>query len=178
MLFFIFIEKLNMTINELISKLNVFLVPTLIYFASLPILSILIGWIAGINSKLSPWKYFFSVLVYAACIPAIFSFMLIIYGLFFYQQNLLEVNFLAYFLPLLSLVFTLLLINKKIPLDDVPGFDRLSGLLTVIVFSFLATFLLQRVFIHFVFFGSFTNFIAVFVLLFILFKLGLKKVMK
>ena len=176
--FFIFNEKLKMTINELISKLDVLLVPTLIYFGSLPIVSLLFGWIAGSNAKLSPWKYIFSFIIYAVSIPAIFSFMLILYGLFFYQTNLLDVNFLAYFLPIISLVFTLVIISKIVSLDEIPGFERLSGLLTVIILAFLATFLLQRVFIHFVFFGSFMSFIAVFAALFLVFKLGLRKFLK
>ena len=104
--------------------------------------------------------------------------MLILYGLFFYQTNLLDVNFLAYFLPIVSLGFTLVIISKIVSLDEIPGFERLSGLLTVIILAFLATFLLQRVFIHFVFFGSFMNFIAVFAALFLVFKLGLRKFLK
>lgn len=167
-----------MTVNELINELDRFVVPTLIYFAGLPLFALLLGWICGENAIKSPWKFIYSVLIYAVCIPAIFSFILILYAILFVHTNLLDSSVLAYFLPIVSLLFTVAIINKTIKMDQIPGFQRLSGLVTVIILAFVATFLIQRVFIAFVFFGSIWSFIAIFLVLFIVFKFALKNVIK
>ena len=84
----------------------------------------------------SPWKYFYSVLVYAACVPGLFSSVVTAYTLFFSRENLMDVNLLVYLLPIVSMIVTLVIIRKHVSFDDVPGFDRLSGLMVMIGCSF------------------------------------------
>lgn len=88
------------------------------------------------NGGTPPWKYFYSVLVYAVCVPGLFSAVLTGYTLFFSRENLLDASLLAYFTPVASMIVTLVFIRKGVSFDDVPGFDRLSGLMVMIGCSF------------------------------------------
>ncbi|MBA4387545.1 MAG: hypothetical protein C0404_06160 [Verrucomicrobia bacterium] len=84
----------------------------------------------------APWKYFYSVLVYAVCVPGLSSSILTAYAVFFRKENMLDVNPLIYFVPIISMIVTLVLIRKNVSFDEVPGFDRLSGLMVMIGCSF------------------------------------------
>jgi hypothetical protein len=84
----------------------------------------------------SPWKYFYSILVYMVCIPGIFSFVLVAYSVFFTRQNLLAVNAFVYFFPIVTMIVTLVVIGKKASWKRLPGVDRLYGLMIVLAITF------------------------------------------
>lgn len=106
-------------------------------FLSPPMLAWLCGEMHGRNrGGDAPWKYVYSVLVYTACIPGLFAAVLTAYALFFTRENLLDASLLVYFLPVASMIVTLVHIRKRVTFDEVPGFDRLSGLMTMIGLSF------------------------------------------
>jgi hypothetical protein len=124
-------------------------------FAALPLL----GWLNGVVSghgrgRHSRWNYVYSGLVYLACIPGVFAAVLTAYSLFFRNENLLDVNLLVYLLPILSMVVTLVLIRRNIEFDAIPGFDRLSGLMTVMACSFGIALAIHKTRIFVGFFGS------------------------
>jgi hypothetical protein len=102
----------------------------------------------------SPWKYIYAVLVYLACVPGMFAGVLTAYTLFFSHENLLDVNPLIYFLPIVSMVVTLILVRKNVAFDEVPGFDRLSGLMIMVGCSFAAALAIQKTNIWLFFGGS------------------------
>jgi hypothetical protein len=101
----------------------------------------------------SPWRYFYALLVYLACIPGIFASVLTGYALFFHNENLLDVNILVYLLPIATMTATLYLIRNNVEFDRIPGFDRLSGLMIMIAVSFAMALALQKTRIW-IFFGS------------------------
>ena len=116
------------------------------------------AWVAGKahgqeQGKLAPWKYLYSVLVYLVCAPGMFAGVTTAYTLFFSRENLLDANVLVYFLPIVSMVATLVLIRKNVSFDDVPGFDRLSGLMVMVACSFIIALAIQKTRI-FLFFGG------------------------
>ena len=118
----------------------------------------LIAWLAGRlhgkeQGKLPPWKYLYSVLVYLVCVPGMFASVITAYSLFFSRENLLDANLLVYFLPIASMIATLVLIRKNVSFDDVPGFDRLSGLMVMVGCSFVIALVIQKTRIV-VFFGG------------------------
>jgi hypothetical protein len=122
--------------------------------AALPLLAWLCGRIhAKDRGSAAPWKYFYSLLVYAACIPGLFAAVLIAYTLFFTKENLLDASLLAYFLPIASMIATLVAIRQNVSFDDVPGFDRLSGLMLMIGLSFATALAIDKTRIW-VFFGG------------------------
>ena len=118
----------------------------------------LAAWLLGMmhprgQGGLAPWKYFSAVLVYLTCVPGMFTAVVSAYSLFFSRENLLDANLLVYFLPIASMVATLILIRKSVSFDEVPGFDRLSGLMAMVGCSFAIALAIQKTNI-FLFFGG------------------------
>ncbi|MCB0346219.1 MAG: hypothetical protein KDD66_13965, partial [Bdellovibrionales bacterium] len=113
-----------------------------------------------------------SLLVYAACIPGILAAVLTAYSLFFLRANLLEANLLVYFLPIASMIATLCFLAKSMSFDAIPGFDRLSGLMTVIAVTFILVLALERTRIWLFFGGSIAKLAALVAGLFLLLRWG------
>ncbi|MCX6904102.1 MAG: hypothetical protein NTW03_11640 [Verrucomicrobia bacterium] len=106
------------------------------------------------NGGNAPWKYAYSVLVYLACVPGLFAAVLTGCALFMSRENLLDVNPLVYFLPVISMIVTLVLLRKNVSFEQVPGFDRLSGLMVMIGCSFALALAVQKTNIWIFFGGS------------------------
>jgi hypothetical protein len=100
------------------------------------------------------WKYLYAVLVYLACVPGMFAGVLTAYTLFFSRENLLDTNPFVYFLPIVSMIVTLVLIRKSVAFEEVPGFDRLSGLMVMVGCSFAMALAIQKTKIWILFGGS------------------------
>jgi hypothetical protein len=129
------------------------IVPTAV-FVALPMITWLCGRIHSHGQGgAAPWKYCYSVLVYLACVPGLFASVLTAYTLFLSRENLLDVNPLVYFLPVVSMVVTLVLMRKNVDFKEVPGFDRLSGLMVMIGCSFAIALVIQKTNL-FLFFGG------------------------
>jgi hypothetical protein len=101
----------------------------------------------------APWKYIYSILVYLACVPGLFAGVLTAYTLFFTRENLLDASLVVYVAPIVSMIVTLILIRKNVEFDQVPGFDRISGLMVMIACSFGVALAIEKMRI-FVFFGG------------------------
>ncbi|PIQ24217.1 hypothetical protein COW36_10375 [bacterium (Candidatus Blackallbacteria) CG17_big_fil_post_rev_8_21_14_2_50_48_46] len=142
--------------------------------ASLAILPLLTLFLPIFHRKgfgsLSPWKYIYSLLTYLVCIPGMFSAVLIGYSLFFVRENLLDANALVYFAPPVIMGITLALIGKQVSFNDLPGFDRLSGLMILIGGTFLILLFINKVFIGIFFGGSVVQLLAVGTAVFLLLK--------
>lgn len=140
---------------------------------AVPILCVLLGLIHGKGrGRFSPWKYFYAIIVYLACVPGIFSAVITAYTLFFTRENLLDVNLLVYFLPVISMIVTLVLISRNVSFDDVPGFDRLWGLMVLIASTFVIALAIQKTRLWVFFGGSLLTLVLFMVGLFLLLKLG------
>src|SRR5437868_10204781 len=96
------------------------------------------------NGGNPPWKYYYSVLVYLTCVPGMFAGVLSAYALFFTRENLLDVSFSVYILPIISMIVTLVLIRKSVSFEAVPGFERLSALMIMIGCSFAIALAIQK----------------------------------
>ncbi len=144
-----------MTTRELIHQADQHPVVLASAFVALPVVAWGVGRLHERGSGgAAPWKYFYSVLVYLACVPGMFAGVVTAYALFFTQENLLDSSLLVYFLPLVSMIVTLVFISKSVSFDDVPGFDRLSGLMTMVGCSFAIALVIQKTRIWVAFFGS------------------------
>ena len=102
----------------------------------------------------SPWKYAYSGVVYLACVPGMFAAVVTGYALFFGRENLLDVNFLAYLLPVASMVVTLMLIGRRVGFAGLPGLGRLWGLMVLLGVSFGLALAIQKTSIWLFFGGS------------------------
>lgn len=137
----------------------------------------LAAWLCGklhgrSNGGGAPWKYVYSALVYLVCVPGMLAAVLTGYTLFFSRENLLDVNLLVYFLPLVSMVVTLIFIRKNVSFDLVPGFERLSGLMAMMGCSFAIALAIQKTNIWIFFGGSIEKLLALAVGVFALLKWG------
>lgn len=142
-------------------------------FVGLPLLA----WICGCvhatgQGRTSPWKYIYALLVYAACIPGLFAAVLVGYSLFFTKENLLDASLLMYFLPIASMIATLVAIRRNVSFDDVPGFDRLSGLMVMLGLSFATALAIDRTRIWIWFGGSVDRLFLLAAGVFVLMKWG------
>jgi len=117
-------------------------------------------------------------LIYLSCIPGMFSAVLTAYSLFFLRADLLRVNFLVYILPIISMIATLKIIKRKNSFDDIPGFDRIMGLMLMMGVSFVIAFLLHRTVVFIGFIGGLTGLLAVALAVFILLKIAAAKIAK
>lgn len=124
-------------------------------FVAPPALSFLLRFLHGReNGKDAPWRYFYALLVYWVCVPGVFATVVVGYMLFFTNENLLDQNLLLYVLPPVSMAVTLALIRKIVSFDDVPGFDRLSGLIAVIAVTFVLVLAIHKTRLWLIFGGS------------------------
>src|SRR5439155_8979048 len=77
-----------------------------------------------------------------------------------------------YFLPIATMIATLLLIRRNVDFEAVPGFDRLSGLMTLLACSFALALAVHRTRLFVGFFGSIHMLFALAAGIFALLKWG------
>ena len=106
------------------------------------------------NAAKSPWKYIYSVIIYLSSIPGIFIIFTVLYLVVFQHTNLLHLSIYTYFLPILSVFLTLIIIRKSIEFEDIPGFKKISGLFSYIICTFIILLILERLRIFLFFHGS------------------------
>ncbi|NOQ35093.1 MAG: hypothetical protein GQ569_04270 [Methylococcaceae bacterium] len=164
-----------MTINQWLQNFSSSTI-LLIYFISLPLLAFMCGFLhQRKNGERGNTRYIYSVLTYLSTIPAAFSATLILYGMFFVRTNLLNVNVLVYFLPLLSAFATLMIISKQAQFSKLPWFDKLSGLLMMLGVTFAILLFIYKTRIFIGFFGSFEYLLVLGIVVFLLLKWSMKK---
>lgn len=134
-----------MTLRDLLETSSINPQAWLIVFASMPILGLISSLIANRDASLSPWNYFFSFLIYACCIPGIFTIGLDIYLLIVEKRSILDFDLILQVLPIVSMLLTLFIISRTIDLDLIPGFGKLSGLLLVIACAIVSMWILDRI---------------------------------
>jgi hypothetical protein len=167
-----------MTLGEFFNILSNNPAIVLFYFLAVP-LTALLAFVFGRNEgHLSPWKYLYSILIYLTAVPGIFAITLCIYKFMFERRGIDQINIYTEILPILSMVLTLWLIKKNVSLDDIPGFDKLSGLMLVISVVLVIMWILDKTHVF-----AFTSIPFIYVILlliglFILIRFGLKKVLR
>ncbi len=126
------------------------------FLVALPILGPLVG------RALKAWRprvgaWWLSAVVHMAVFLLVPTGMVVAYLAFVTQTDLFrQVDALLAFGPILAGFATLVLVPHVMPLDDIPGFDRLFGLMVLVGVAFSAVALLvkTRIFAGFVFFGG------------------------
>ncbi len=101
-----------------------------------------------------PWRTVYAAIVYAACLPGTFSASLIAYSALFTRENLLDASLLAYFAPIGAMALSLFLARRNVDFDEVPGFDKIWGLLGVLAVSFTFALAIQKTRLLLIFGGS------------------------
>ena len=167
------------SISSLINLFGQYPEYILAYFGLPVLLAWLLGlWIKPPRGAIAPWKYIYSTMVYVVCLPAMLAITIVVYTLFFTRQNLLEVNFLVYFMPIISMILTLMFIRRKVSFAVLPGFERLSGLMVLMALTFFIILFLYKTRIFIGFFGSTEVLIGLGIGVFVLLKKAASKLTK
>lgn len=104
-----------------------------IFYLFAPFLTAVLAGILGKGEgHLSPWKYLYAIIVYAGCIPGVFAFALNIYLFLFERISIFSFDIYTQILPIISMFATIFVVRRNVDLRAVPGFNNLSGLVTII----------------------------------------------
>ena len=145
------------------------------YFLLIP-LTALLAWILGRGEgHLTPWKYLYAVLVFLICIPGIFSVTLDLYLFLFEKQSIMDANIYTQILPIISMGVTLMLIRQNVSFDDVPGFGKIGGLITLIAIILIFMWFMDRTRIYVFSYMPFQTVLLIFAGLFVAARWGTKR---
>ena len=107
-----------------------------------------------------------------------FAAVLCAYVIFILRTSLLDLNIVVFFVPILSMIVTIVLVQNDINFDYIPGIDRLLGLFIVLAVTFIIILFILKTRI-FVFFGGSVLGLLIFgVFMFLLLKWGINKALK
>lgn len=150
----------------------------LAYFVLIPLTAFIAGIMGKNEGHLSPWKYLYSTLIYLICVPGIFAIILNIYLFLFEKQSVFNADVFTQILPVFSMMATLMLIKNNVPLDRIPGFEKLSGLFMAIFAALMLMWIIDRTRIFAVTFVPFYYVILIFIALFLAIRFGMNRVIK
>lgn len=150
----------------------------LFYFLALP-LTALLAWVFGKGQgHESPWKYLYSALVYLACIPGIFAITLSVFLLLFERNgSILDANMHTQILPVISMFATLWLIRRNVDFDFIPGFGKITTLVLLLTALIALFWILERTHIFVISIMPIEYFIALFVVILVILRFGMKKLL-
>ena len=165
-----------MTLQELFDGFAGNPTPLIIYFILVPLTAFIANFMSGNEQYQSPWNYLYSTLVYLAAVPGMLAVVLCIYTFFFEpQRSLLQVNALVYFMPIIVMIATLLIIARHVNMNKIPGFNKLSAMLMMLTVTFITILIIQKTRIWVMFHGSVMHLFGLFIILFAVFMWGWSK---
>jgi hypothetical protein len=170
------VAKSNMTLNDLFQFLSENPVYTVGYLVAIPIFAGILGILADDKSGKDPWRYIYMLILYMISIPGIFAITLLIYTFMFEQRSIYDIDLITHFLPIVSMVVTVLVTKRYVNLDDIPGFDKLTGMIMMITVVLILLWILDKTRIIVFTYLPFIYVILILVALLFIFRLGLKKV--
>ena len=165
-----------MTLQDFFNLLSENPIWLLAYFILLPFTAFLAGIFGKGEGHLPPWTYLYSALIYLVCIPGVFAVTLSVYLFLFERRSILQTDLFTQVIPILSMVATLLLIRRNVSLDHVPGFDKITGFLLMVMGLFAVLWILDKTRIWVVSFLPFWQGALIFIALLLVVRWGWGKV--
>ena len=150
----------------------------LIYFIGIPVLAGIAGLLGDDKCNKSPWKEFFMIIIYAVMIPGLFALFFNLYMFLFENSSILNYNILIQILPIISMIATIFIIKKHVSFNEIPGFDKISGLIIIISGLIFFLWIIDRLRIIAFTYMPIQYFLIVFILMIIAINWGLKKLLK
>lgn len=166
-----------MTLEELFQQIAENPAYIIFYFSIIPFAAFLAGLLGKGEGHMSPWKYLYSALIFLVSVPGIFSVTLSVYFFLFEKRPIMQTDVFTQIIPVLAMVITLLAIRKNVNLDYIPGFDKMSGLITMITASLAIMWFIDRTRIWVVSYVRFEVVIGFFIVLLILIRFGWKRIL-
>lgn len=144
-------------------------------FVSVPLTAFLASIFGKNEGAKRPWKELYTVLVYLTSIPGIFAITLNVYLFLFERQSIMDTNLYTQILPIISMVLTLWLIRKNVKFEEIPGFDKLGGLIMILAALIIFMWILEKTHIFAITIIPFSYFILLFVVLLVAIRFGWKR---
>ncbi|MFZ4543520.1 MAG: hypothetical protein ACOYOA_05690 [Saprospiraceae bacterium] len=116
----------------------------LFFFAMIPFAAWLANLLGKDEGNVSPWNYFYAALLYMICIPGIFSVTLSLYVFLFEKRSIFETDVYTQILPVISMISTIFIVKRNAELNLIPGFGKLSGLITMISAALIFMWIIDR----------------------------------
>ena len=167
-----------MTLEDFFNKLGENPFYVLAYFGLIPITALIAGILGKNEGHISPWKYLYSTLIYMVALPGICAVTLNVYKFLFERGSIMQLNVYTQILPIISMIITLLLIRGNVSLDRIPGFGKLSGLVTMATVLFTIMWFLEKTRIYVFSYMKIEYFLVLLVVLLLAFRFGWSKTMK
>lgn len=142
------------------------------YFLMIPFTALLVLFLGKGEGHLSPWKYLYSVLIYGVCVLGLFSITLSVYLFLFERRSIMQTDVYTQILPVVSMVATLLLINKNVNLSRIPGFGKISSLMMMITAALAFMWIIDRTRIFAFTYIPFQYVILIFIGLLLMIRIG------
>lgn len=165
-----------MTLRQLFDLISGNPAYILFYFAIIPFAALLANLLGKGEGYLSPWKFLYSILIYAVCIPGIFAVTLSVYFFLFEKRSILDTDVYIQLLPILSMILTLLIIRRNVDFDDIPGFDKLSGLMMMIAATLGIMWFIDRTHIYAITYLRFEVVLLIFFALLLIIRFGWSRI--
>lgn len=147
----------------------------LFYFIAIPLTALLALIFGKDQGNISPWKYLYCALVYLTCVPGIFSVTLNIYLFLFERQSIFDADIYTQIIPVFSMILTLWMIRKNVCFEDIPGFEKITGLMIILGSLLTIMWVLDRTHIIAITFMPFQWVLLIFIGLLILIRFGFKR---
>ncbi len=144
-------------------------------FVAVPLTAFLASIFGKDEGAKSPWKELYTILIYLTSIPGIFAITLSVYLFLFERQPILDSNIYTQILPIVSMVVTLWLIRKNVSFEEIPGFDKLGGLIMIVATLIIFMWILEKTHIYAITIIPFSYFIIFFIILLVIIRFGWKK---
>lgn len=87
----------------------------------------------------------------------------------------MDTNVYTQILPILSMIATIILIRKQVDLDLVPGFGKLSGLITILSVLIILMWIIDKTHIYSITFMPFYVVVLILVVGYLLIRFGFRK---
>jgi hypothetical protein len=116
---------------------------------------------AKVNLSKSPLRWAAAGCIYAAGLPGALAAALVLYTLFFRNDDLLDVSLGVYVVPFVCMLACHIVMSRKLDLRQVPGFDRMEGLAIVLIIGFFAALVLHNTRFIIWFGGGFIDFLII-----------------
>lgn len=166
-----------MTLGQIFDYLSAHPFPVVLYFLAILLFTLLVGALSGNGPANSPWKYFYSILIYAVSIPGMLALGLSVYRFLFQRGDIMQTNLLLQVLPIVVLIVTAVIIRQKLALSLVPGFGSIYGLWSIMLATMALMWLVDRIRIIVFAMMPFQYLLLIFVALFAVLYFGWRKLM-
>lgn len=113
------------------------------WFLTLPLLALLMGRFhtrTGLAN--SPLRWCYATVLFGVCVPGILASVALADTI--YHGGLLATGLFSELLPILSMSVTLGLINHQTDPDQIPGFQRLTGFIILLLLTTISVWLLKQ----------------------------------